>query len=205
MNPWASVLTRWVEAFANGSANLDPLTRTRLRGLAGHSIAVELDPPGQTTTLHFELDSIRLSPGLSGTPSVIVRGDAVALTAAFFGASGSRRGGITIEGDDVILREFRGILADFRPDIPSPLVGVVGKDAAQTLTSLVELGFAAVAALGRSLGDEGSRLARHGTRERFLSTPEFEAFQDATRALRVRLDRLMVRTGALEKSRSDRS
>lgn len=201
MNPWAKALTRWVEAFANASADLDPLTRTRLRALAGHSIAVEIDPPGETTTLHFESDSIRVNPGLAGTPSVILRGDGVALVRAFFGASGDRHGGITIDGDDVILREFRGIIADFRPDIPAPLADVVGKQAAQTLTSVVELGFAAVAALGRSLADEGSRLARRGTRERYLTTPEFESFQEAARALRVRLDRLAVRTGAIETSR----
>ncbi len=203
MNPWATALTRWVEDFANASAKLDPLTRTRLAALAGHSIAVEIDPPGETTTLHFEPDTIRLSPGLSEAPSVIVRGDAVALAAAFFGAGGGRNGGITIEGDDVVLREFRGILADFRPDIPSPLVDVVGKEAAQTITSVVELGFAAFAALGRSLADEGSRLARRESQQRYLSTAEFESFQEATRALRVRLDRLAVRTDTIEKSRSD--
>jgi ubiquinone biosynthesis protein UbiJ len=203
VNPWARALTRWVEGFANASANLDPLTRTRLGALAGHSIAVEIDPPGETTTLHFESDTIRLSPGPSETPSVIVRGDGVALAAAFFGASGGRRDGITIEGDDVILREFRAILADFRPDIPSPLADVVGREAAQTLTSVVELGFAAVAALGRSLADESGRLVRRESQQRYLGAAEFESLQEATRALRVRLDRLAVRIDTVEKSRSD--
>ena len=202
MSPWANVLARWAETFANESANLDPLARKRLGALAGHSIAVEIDPPGETVTLHFEPESVRFSQGLVGAPSVILRGNGVALAAAFFGTT-SQRDGITIEGDDVILREFRGILADFRPDIPAPLANAVGKDAAQVLTSVVELGFAAVAALGRSLADEGRRVARRETRQRYLSVPEFESFQEATRALRVRLDRLAVRTGIVESVRSE--
>ena len=200
MSPVATALARWVETLANGSANLDPLTRARLGALAGHSIAVELDPPGETTTLHFERDSVRLIPGSSGSPSVIVRGDAATLAAAFFGAG---RGRITIDGDEVVLQQFRSILVDYRPDVLSPLTSIVGKDAAQAITSVIEIGFAAVAALGRSLGEEGGRLARGGARQKYLTTPEFESLQDATRSLRTRLDRLKVRTALVENDRSE--
>ena len=202
MSPVATALTRWIETLANGSASLDPLTRTRLGALAGNSIAVELDPPGETTTLHFEPDSIRLIAGLSGSASVIVRGDAAALAAALFGTSGGRSR-ITIEGDDVILQQFRSILLDYRPDVLSPLTSIVGKDGAQALASVVELGLAAMAALGRGLGDEGGRLARAGARQKYLTVPEFESFRDATRALRTRIDRLTVQTNIIEGARNE--
>ena len=55
MSPFATVLTRWVETLANESANLDSLTRdapaARWRA---DSIAIVIDPPGETITLQFE-------------------------------------------------------------------------------------------------------------------------------------------------------
>ena len=60
MNPFTSALARWVETLANESAHLDPLTKKRLMALSGHSITVELEPSGESTTLQFDGDSIRL-------------------------------------------------------------------------------------------------------------------------------------------------
>ena len=193
-------LTRWVETLANGSAQLDPLTRKRLGALAGRSIAIELDPTGETTTLHFDGDSIRFTSGSADAPSVIVRGTASALAGAFVGAS-SGRGGIAIEGDEAVLDRFRSIVRDYRPDVLAPLENVVGRQAAQAMTSVFELGFAALSAIGRSLGDEGGRLAREGARQKYLTAPEFDAFLASIQALRIRVDRLKVRTDVVEHER----
>lgn len=199
MSPLLNALTRWVELVANESAALDPLTRTRLASLAGRSIAVELKPPGETATLQFDTGSIRLSPGIVASPSVIVKGSPRAMAAVLLGTS-TGRDAITIDGDEVLLSEFRGILRDFRPELFSPLEDLVGSNVAQTITGVVEIGLAALAAIGRSVGEEGGRLARDAARQRYLTIPQFEAFLDSVQALRIRIDRLVVRTDSVEKA-----
>ncbi len=198
MSPFATVLTRWVETLANESANLDSLTRTRLRALSGRSIAIVIDPPGETITLQFGDESIHLNTGPTDAPSVIVRGAPIALASAFMGSGG--RGGLSIDGDEVVLSQFRSIVHDFRPDVLSPLENLVGKDAAQSIANVFEVGFSALAAIGRSLGDEGTRLAKEGARQRYLTASEFDAFIASIQALRVRVDRLAARTDIVERT-----
>jgi ubiquinone biosynthesis accessory factor UbiJ len=198
VSPFATLLTRWVETLANESANLDSLTRTRLRALAGRSIAIVVDPPGETTTLRFDDESIRLSPGAADAPSVIVRGAPMALAGAFLG--GGARGGLSIDGDEVVLSQFRSIVRDFRPDVLSPLENLVGRDAAQSIANVFEVGLSALAAIGRSLGDEGTRLAKEGARQRYLTASEFDAFIGSMQALRIRFGRLAARTEIVERT-----
>lgn len=198
MSPYATVLTRWVETLANESANLDSLTRTRLRALSGRSIAIVIDPPGETITLQFGDESIQLNTEPTDAPSVIVRGAPIALASAFMSSGG--RGGLSIDGDEVVLSQFRSIVHDFRPDVLSPLENLVGKDAAQSIANVFELGFSALAAIGRSLGDEGTRLAKEGARQRYLTASEFDGFIASILALRVRVDRLTARTDIVERT-----
>ena len=198
MSPFATLLTRWVETLANESVNLDALTRTRLRALSGRSIAIVVDPPGETTTLQFDDASIRLSSGPSTTPSVIVRGAPIALAGAFLGSGG--RGGLSIDGDEVLLSQFRSIVRDFRPDVLSPLENLVGKETAQSIANVFEVGLSALAAIGRSLGDEGTRLAKEGARQRYLTASEFDEFIASMQDLRVRVDRLAARIEIVERT-----
>jgi ubiquinone biosynthesis protein UbiJ len=197
------LLTRWAETLANESANLDALTRTRLRALTGRSIAIVIDPPGETTTLRFDNESIRLSTGKADAPSVIVRGAPLALASAFLGSGG--RGGLSIDGDEVVLTQFRSIVRDFRPDVLSPLENLVGRDAAQSIANVFEVGFSTLAALGRSLGDEGGRLAKEGARQRYLTTGDFDTFIASMQALGVRVDRLAARVEIIEQTSRARS
>jgi ubiquinone biosynthesis accessory factor UbiJ len=198
VSPFATVLARWVETLANESANLDSLTRTRLRALSGRSIAIVIDPPGETVTLQFGDESIHLNTEPTDAPSVIVRGAPMALASAFMDSGG--RGGLSIDGDEVVLSQFRSIVHDFRPDVLSPLENLVGKDAAQSIANVFEVGFSALAAIGRSLGDEGTRLAKEGARQRYLTASEFDAFIASIQALRVRIDRLAARTDIVERT-----
>ena len=62
----------------------------------------------------------------------------MALAGAFLGSGG--RGGLSIDGDEVVLSQFRSIVRDFRPDVLSPLENLVGKDAAQSIANVFELG-----------------------------------------------------------------
>lgn len=198
MTPFFSVLTKWAETLANGAADLDPLTRARLDKLSGHSVAIDMKPLGEAVTLSFDNRAMRFEPGIAATPSVIVRGSPAALTAAFFSSAAPR--GMTIEGDEVILTELRSIVRSFHPESVPPLDELVGPQAAETLTSLLELGFAAASALVRNVGEEGGRLIRAGARQRYLGADDFETLLSSIQALRLRIDRLNARTDIVERS-----
>ena len=151
-------------------------------------------------TLHFDDESIRLQAHRIEAPSVVVRGTPGALAAAFIGVD-MRHDSITIDGDEVVLGQFRSVVRDYRPDAFSPLGRLVGPEVAQALTSAVELGFAALATVGLSFTDESRRLGREGVRQRYLTAPELDSLLDSMRALRIRIDRLNVRVDALERPR----
>jgi ubiquinone biosynthesis protein UbiJ len=199
VNPFIAVLTKWAEALANGAADLDPLTRTRLDNLSGRSIAIDMKPLGEAVTLSFDNRAIRFEPGIGAAPSVIVRGSPAALTAAFF-SSAAPRGGMTIEGDELILTELRSIVRSFHPESVPPLDELVGPQAAETITSLLELSFAAASALVRNVGEEGGRLIRAGARQRYLGADDFETLLSSIQALRLRVDRLNARTDIIERA-----
>ena len=203
MTPFAAALTRWAEAFANGTARLDPLTRARLRGISGHIVEISIDPPGETVWLHIDGESIRLHENAcGGAPSVRVRGSPGAMAATLFGLDGPSAK-LDIDGDDTILGELRVIVRSFRPDGMPPLEDLVGGRAAQAITSLVEIGASALAALGREVRDEGGRLARGAIGQRYLTAPEFDRYLESLQQLRIRVDRLAVRTGLVESARSE--
>jgi len=198
VSPFYSVLTKWAEALANGAADLDPLTRARLDKLDGHSVAIDMKPLGDAVTLSFDNRTVRFEPGIAAAPSVIVRGSPAALTAAFFSSAAPR--GMTIEGDELILTELRSIVRDFHPESVPPLDDIVGPQAAETITSLLELGFAAASALVRNVGEESGRLIRAGARQRYLGADDFETLLSSIQALRLRVDRLKARTDIVERS-----
>jgi ubiquinone biosynthesis protein UbiJ len=200
VSPFFSVLTRWAEALANGAADLDPLTRARLDKLGGRSVAIEVSPPGEAATLFFDDHAVRFEPGIAAAPSAIVRGSPAALATAFFSTTLPRTG-LTIEGDELVLTELRSIARNFHPDSPRPLDELVGSQAAQTITSLLELGFAAAAALVRNVGEEGERLVRAGARQRYLGARDFDAMLTSIQALRLRVDRLNARAEVVERGR----
>jgi len=202
MTPFAAALTRWAESLANGAAQLDPLTRARLRALSGRAVEIAIDPPGETIWMHVDGESIRIDDRPFGRPpSVRVRGSPGAMAAALFGFDGPNAK-IDIDGDETILGDLREIARNFRPDGMPPLEELVGDRAAQAVTSLIEVGVSALAAIGREVRDESGRLARGAIGQRFLTAPEFDRYLESLQQLRIRVDRLAVRTGLVESARS---
>jgi ubiquinone biosynthesis protein UbiJ len=194
VNPLLATLTRIATSLANGAADLDPLSRARLHRLAGRSVAVEVAPPGEAVTIYFDAPAVRIEPGVGAAPSAIVRGTAAGLVARLFGGTGQ----VAVEGDELILTDLIDIVRQYRPDLSPPLDGIVGRDAAGAIASLFELGVASIGALGRSIADEGSRLARSGAGQRYLSRPDFETWLADVQALQLRIDRAAARTTVLE-------
>ena len=101
-----------------------------------------MKPLGEAVTLLVRQSRhALLNPASPPTPSVIVRGSPAALTAAFFSSAAPR--GMTIEGDELILTRTAQHRPQLSPGSVPPLDELVGPQAAETLTSLLELGFAA--------------------------------------------------------------
>ncbi len=194
MNPLLAALTRMATSLANGATQLDPLSTGRLHRLAGHSVAIEVVPPGEAVTIYFDAPALRIEPGIGVTPSAIVRGNAGGLVARLFGAGGD----VAVEGDELILSDLVDIIRQYQPDLSSPLDDIVGKDAARAVASLFELGVAAIGALGRGVAEEGSRLARAGAGQRYLNHTDFEKWMASVQALQLRIDRASARAAILE-------
>jgi hypothetical protein len=96
------------------------------------------------------------------------------------------------------LADLIDIVRNYKPDVASPLDGIVGKDAASALASLFEVGVAAVGALGRNVADESSRLVRAGAGERYLNSADFETWMASLQALQLRIDRASARLALVE-------
>jgi ubiquinone biosynthesis protein UbiJ len=201
MTPFASALTHWAESFANGTARLDPLTRARLRAVSGHVIEIVIDPPGETVWMRIDGESIRLHDEPLDCVTVRVCGSPGAIAATLFGFEGLPAK-LDIDGDDAILSELRSIVRNFRPDGVPPLQDLVGARTMQAITSLIEVGSSALASLGREVRDEGRRLTRDAIGQRYLSAPEFDRYLESLQRLRIRVDRLTVRTGLVESAKS---
>jgi ubiquinone biosynthesis protein UbiJ len=199
VNPLIDLLLRTLETLANGASRLDPLTQARLRRLAGRRIAVHIDPPGESATLCFEGSVIQLEAEAVEPPHVLLRGTPAALLGALFGRR--RADAIVVEGDEMLLTQLQEILRDYHPEGLPPLDAIVGKPAADSLMTLFEVGISAIAAVGRSVGDESRRLVKDGVSQRFLTRPDHDVLLGSLAALRLRLDRASARAGLLEQDR----
>jgi ubiquinone biosynthesis protein UbiJ len=197
VNPLIDLLFRTLETIANGASRLDPLTHARLQRLAGRRIALHVDPPGETATLCFEGGAVQLEAGMAEAPNVLLRGTPGALLGVFLDAS-ARNEAIAVEGDEVLLTELREIVRDYHPDGFPPLDAVVGSQAADSLTTLFEVGIAAIRTLGRNVGDESRRLVRDGVRRRLLTRTDQDVLLGSLATLRLRLDRASARVAVLE-------
>ena len=199
-NPFLSALTRWAETLANGSAQLDPLTKARLRSLAGHIVDIEFEPTGDAMSMRFDGESVHISASKSVVPTVRVRGSIAAIAGAIIGLDKSASD-LTIEGDELVLEQIRAMIREYRPDVFPRLDALVGHEAAQSLTGLVELGASILGSLARGMRDEGKRIARVGAMHSYLTRRDFDAFIESMGRLRVEIDRLDVRANLLAQSR----
>jgi ubiquinone biosynthesis protein UbiJ len=198
MNPLVDLLFRTLETIANGASRLDPLTHARLQRLSGRRVAIQVEPSGESATLAFDSGIVQLEAGMTETPNVLLRGSPAALAGTLLGGNRSNDA-VAIDGDEVLLTELEGILRDYRPDGLPPLDSLVGRQVADSLAALFEVGAATLTALGRNAGDEGRRLVKSGVRQRLLTRPDYDVLLGSLATLRVRLDRANARAAVLER------
>lgn len=198
MNPLLSAFAQWAEALANGSVALDPVAAARLQRLAGRSIRFEndLDPP---ITVEFDEARIHVLARSTEQPSAIVTGSPLALLAA---SAGSRVGGeLRVEGDELLVDEFRSILTELRPDFSEPLGRLIGDEPAQAFAGFVELGSKALGEMLGALAKDGTDTLRAGAHHRYLDRASLERFSEDTLSLQLAVDRLGARIRAFEADR----
>jgi ubiquinone biosynthesis protein UbiJ len=201
VNPLAQALTQWLAAFANGALALDPATRERIARLDGRSIVLSPDPPADTVTIRFVGSRIVAESGSTSRPTVVVRGPPAALLEAL--ARGRFGAEVTIEGDELTLAEFAESVRGLRPDFATPLARLVGRDSAEGLVGLLELGLQTADRVLRDLAAEGERLARSGAGRQFLTRAELDDFLARRHTAALHLDRLAARIERLERRASD--
>lgn len=166
--------------------------------LAGHSIALELDPPGLGLVLLGAADRLQVLGELEGeTPDVLLRGSPVALAAAL---TGGDRSGVQVQGDAAVLTDLQRALGAVSFDWAQWLESVTG---AGTAGPLLEADAALRGHLRRFLTRGLEDAVDYAQEEaRWLpAAGEFEAWAEDLAALRDDLARLEARVQRIASGR----
>ncbi len=185
------------EHLINQVLTLDPATRARLKAHAGASIRVLcLGPLGQTQdfTLILREDRAHLTPVAPLKPTVTLRGAPLDLLALMMERPNHNA---EVDGDQSLLLELKALLREARPDIAQAVEPMLGRQAADHLADLVDLGLATGRSLFDALQDTAGDRFRQQAQQRYLTRPEFEALASRLYQLQLAADRLAARADAL--------
>lgn len=188
-----SVLADALADLANRSLELDPAHRARLAALEGRRVQLTAQLPQPMGSRDFALtvahQQLRFFPHAPESPNVIVRGTPADLAAWLFGAEGSARSRLAIDGDVAVLGELRAALTAFRPDLGTPLQRLLGPDFAQAALGTAELALATL----RSVLEGAGHGVRDSAARSFAERESADRFLDELDDLRLRVDRLNAR------------
>ncbi|MFO8005076.1 SCP2 domain-containing protein [Thioalkalivibrio sp.] len=193
VRPLPTALTALLELAVNRW--LEASEAPALARLAGHSIAVEVRPPGLGLVFLSAADRLQLLGNLEGEePGVTLSGSPVALAAAL---SGGDRSGISVQGDGAVLTDLQRALAGVSFDWAGWLESLTGAGSAGPLLRG-----------GEALRGHVRRFMRRGledtvdyAREEARWLPpsgEFEAWTEDLAELRDATARLEARIARLE-------
>lgn len=127
-----ALIAAGLETVFNSMLRLDPETQSRLAALEGRVIAIEPEGLGLTFYLLPGARSIRVMDCCEGEPTVHIRGAPLALARQWRGQR-SLEGGVVVEGDAAVGREFQNALAHWDIDWEEHLSKVIGDAAAHQL------------------------------------------------------------------------
>ena len=192
-----AVIAAGLETALNQYLRLDPEIPPRLAALDGKVIVIEMDGVGQSFYVLPSASGVRVMDRYEGEPAVRIRGTLVALARQWR----DRRvvdGGIAVEGDTAVGREFQTILAGLNIDWEEQLSRVVGDAAAHQLGNLWR-GFRG---WGRRTSDILSRDGAEYLQQELRALPPrhaVEHFLSAVDTLREDADRLAARIERLRR------
>jgi ubiquinone biosynthesis accessory factor UbiJ len=133
------LLASALETAINGALQLDAITRERLTGLAGRTIAVELRGPDQTVYLHPGAAGLRVRADCDQPPDLTLRATPLTLFELARGADFDRKD-LELVGDVDLARDLQALLAGLDIDWEEPLARLFGDLPAHRLGSLIRSG-----------------------------------------------------------------
>lgn len=196
MNPLLSALAQWAEAVANGALRLDPAARERIARLDGCAIrfATPFDEP---VTVEFAGEHLRIMARATERPNAIVHASPLSLLAAGVGAAPQD---LRIDGDEAIVEDFRALIADLRPDLDEPMSRILGREGAETLFGLAELGGRALLRFAKGVREDGRDAISAGARRQLVDRDALNQFSERVLEAQTAADRLAARITALEQA-----
>ena len=200
-NPLLDRLGRLLEATLNRAVTLDDDTRSRLTGLEGQSVGIELR--GTPLALAISVDGGRLRVGPHGQAASDLNlraapGSLLAFALRRGGGSpdmnGRERttGKVEISGDAELARRVEKLLRGFRPDIEEAFAKTFGDVIGVPLAGALQAAFAWSRESAEAFVRDSAEFLRDDSRD-LVAPAEMDAFLDAVDVLRERVDRLVAR------------
>jgi len=188
-----------LEALFDNALGLDPGTRESLKSLAGKSLAIHCTFPSRSIRASVDASgAIRLSLDAHGA-DVALSGSAVSMAALI--ATASRRvsfanSGVTIAGDQEVLRRLSAVLENLDFDWEAAIASVIGDVPAHLMASTVRQAVTwQKSAAARAASGIGEYLREESGLT--LSRAELEPWSKAVRHLTFDSDRLAARLAKL--------
>jgi ubiquinone biosynthesis protein UbiJ len=172
---------------SRASLDSDPAMRERLLALEGRLVKVVCTLPSFSFFLQVKNGELLCCPTMKEKPNVVVTGNGADL--ARWLSAPARIDGIQIEGDEAVLLELSTALAEFSPNLLSPLTRFLGPETAQTMLGGAELAVSAFRSAAEGVGLALEKTAAN----RFVTRADTNALLDALDELRLRIDRLASR------------
>lgn len=181
-------------------------TRTHAEALAGRTVAVTFTEFALTLAFTGEDGRLVVRRGVEApTPDATLRGTLTAFGGAFLNAGGKDGGkessvlpaGITIEGDALLVRDLRALLADLEFDWEERASRVVGDTAAHQLGRMARAFGGWTRHAGDRLGKNVADYLREETRD-LVARDEVARFNDGVDQVRDGVERAAARLHLIE-------
>ena len=184
-NPAASAFSQLLEQISNSALALDPASRLKLAGMQDRCI--QINAQGAIYSLLIKDESLRIYHSDSFAWDVRIEGSFAELTQMLLNVGTPSN--IQIDGDELLLQELRAIFSNMKPDIETPIAGILGEQPAQLISALFQAGLGASRMLANTLRDAGFDGVSSHANKNYLQRTEFESFVDALYKLKLRVDR----------------
>ncbi len=196
MDPTALALQQLL-ALANGLLKLDPEARERLRPLAGHVLAVELDGIDLPLRVAFSEEGIAVAdPDAAADVTVRARPAALLTLALSGGQKGA--GAVEFRGDVAVVHGIRQLVSSLEIDWEEQLSRFTGDVVAHQLGRMARAGLAWLSQARTTFEQNAAEYLTEESRA-LPAEAEVSAFLAEVDRLRQDADRLQARIALLEK------
>ena len=192
MNPAATLLHTalgaWLEALGNAGVGLDPDGRAHLARLNGRSLVVAATIPDEAFTVRVTNGQLTVTATDDPRANVRVCGQIPTLLAALIDPDATLKG-LTVDGDEAVLLEFRQFAANWHPRLPAAARDVLRTPFGNALQNAFELG----TAFARSAAEAAQHSIADRAAGAYVAEQDVEPFLERLEALRLRVDRAEAR------------